>query len=175
MISSILVATDGSKTADRAVGLAAELAAKLSVPLTVGHVLQHSAQVEELSRMAEVEHLVHHVKSQKPFHLGDIPSNMDALFSNDLTGAERERVIAVIGDEIAARAASHAKELGAKTVLTRVVNGNYDDGILGMAKEVGADMIVIGHRGLGPIKRIFQGSVSQKVNQQADCTVVTVH
>ncbi len=44
----------------------------------------------------------------------------------------------------------------------------------GHTEEAGADTIVIGHRGLGRVKQIFQGSVSQKVNQQANCTVVTV-
>ena len=174
MISNILVATDGSETAGRAVELAADLAAKLDVPITVGHVLQHGARVDELSRMAEIEHLVRHVKVELQPHLNDIPTNMDALFSGSLSGADRERIVAVIGEEIAARAARSAKDAGAKNVSTRVVNGDYDEGILSMAKEVGADTIVIGHRGLGRVQRIFQGSVSQKVNQQADCTVVTV-
>lgn len=174
MISNILVATDGSETADRAVDLAADLAARLGVPMTVGHVLQHGARVEDLSRMAESEHLVRHVKVEMHLHAADMPSNMDALFSGQLSGADRERIVAVIGEEIAARAARRAEAAGAKNVSTRVVNGDYDEGILEMAKEVGADMIVIGHRGLGRVQRIFQGSVSQKVNQQADCTVVTV-
>ena len=174
MISNILVATDGSETAGRAVDLAADLSARLGAPMTVGHVLQHGARVEELSRMAEVEHLVRHVKTEMHPHFGDIPTNMDAVFSGALSAADRERIVAVIGEEIVAQAARSAKEAGAKNVSTRVVNGDYDEGILSMAKEVGADAIVIGHRGLGRVQRIFQGSVSQKVNQQADCTVVTV-
>ena len=174
MISNILVATDGSDTAGRAVDLAAEIASKLGVPLTVGHVLQHGARAEELNRMAEAEHLVRHTASEARLNIANIPSNMDALFTGTLSGADRERAIAVMGDEIADGAARRAKEKGAKNVSTRVVNGDYDEGILEMAKEVGADMIVIGHRGLGRLRQMFQGSVSQKVNQQAECTVVTV-
>lgn len=174
MIANILVATDGSETAGRAVDFAADLAAKLGVPMTVGHVLQHGSRVEELSRMAETEHLVRHVGNEMRPFVGDIPTNMNALFSDALSGADRERIVAVIGEEIAARAARSARDAGATDVSTSVVNGEYDEGILGMAKEVGADTIVIGHRGLGRVQRIFQGSVSQKVNQQAECTVVTV-
>lgn len=175
MITNILAATDGSDTANRAVDLAADLAARLGIPMTIGHVLQHSAPVEELSRMAETEHLVSHVRTEMQPHIADAPSNMDALFSGTLTGADRARIIAVIGDEIVKRAARRAKEAGVENVSTRVVNGDYDEGILSMAKDIGADTIVVGHRGLGRLQRVFQGSVSQKVNQQADCTVVNVH
>lgn len=174
MISNILVATDGSDTAERAIDLAAELASKLGVPLTVGHVLQHGARAEELNRMAEVEHLMRHTATETRMDVANIPSNMDAMFAGPLSGAEKERIIAVMGEEIVRRAAARAKEAGAGDVSTRVVNGDYDEGILDMAKAVGADTIVIGHRGLGRLKRLLQGSVSQKVNQQADCTVVTV-
>lgn len=174
MLSSILVATDGSETADRAVNLAAKLASKLGVPLTVGHVLQHGARAEELGRMAEAEHLVRHAVAETRLQFANVPSNMDAVFSGNLSGAERQRIVAVIGEEITARAARRAEAAGAQEVSTRVVNGDYDEGILGIAKEVGADTIVIGHRGLGRLQRIFQGSVSQKVNQQAECTVITV-
>ncbi len=174
MISNILVATDGSDTADRAIDLAADLASRLGIPLTVGHVLQHGARTEELSRMAEAEHMVRHVSAEARPDIADIPSNMDAIFTGKLSGAERERMIAVIGEEIVNRAARKARDAGVKDVSTRVVNGDYDEGILQMAKEAGADTIVIGQRGLGRVRRFFQGSVSQKVNQQAECTVVTV-
>lgn len=174
MISRILVATDGSETAGRAVDLAARLAAGLGVPMTIGHVLQHGARVEELSRMAETEHMVRHAGAEMGPRVGQIPTDMAALFSEALSGAETQRMVAVIGDEIVARAASRAREAGAPDVSTRVVNGDYDEGILGMAEEAGADMIVIGRRGLGRVQRVFEGSVSRKVGQQADCTVVTV-
>lgn len=174
MISHILVATDGSETAGRAVDLAAHLAAGLGVPMTIGHVLQHGARVEELSRMAETEHLVRRAGAEMRPRVGEIPTDMAALFNEALSGAETQRMVAVIGDEIVARAAARAREAGVADVSTRVVNGDYDEGILAMAEETGADMIVIGRRGLGRVQRMFEGSVSRKVGQQADCTVVTV-
>jgi len=174
MISNILVATDGSETAGRAVDLAAQLASGLGVPMTVGHVLQHGARVEELGRLAETEHLVRHAGAETPPHVGEIPSDMAALFSDAISGAESKRMVAVIGDEIVARAAARAREAGAADVSTRVVDGDYDEGILVMARDVGADTIVIGRRGLGRVQRVFEGSVSRKVARQADCTVISV-
>lgn len=174
MIANILVATDGSDTAGRAVDLAADLAARLGASLTVGHVLLHGARAEELNRMAEAEHLVRYAATEARLDIANTPGNMDALFTGSLSGAEKERAVTIIGEQIANRAASRAKDAGAKDVSTRVVNGDYDESLLGIANDVGADTIVIGQRGLGRLRRIFQGSVSQKVNQQAECTVVTV-
>jgi len=174
MISNILVATDGSDTANRAIDLAADLSSRLGVPLTVGHVFQHGARAEELNRMAEVEHLVRHAAAETRPDFANVPSNIDALLTGGLTYADKERIVAVIGEEIVGSAARRAKDAGARNVSTRVVNGDYDEGILEMARQVGADTIVLGHRGLGRLQRLFQGSVSQKVSQQAECTVVTV-
>jgi len=124
--------------------------------------------------MAEVEHLVRHAAAETRSGLANVPLNLDAIVAGDISGAEKQRIIGVIGDEIVNRAARRAQEAGATDVSTRVVNGDYDDGILEMAKDVGADTIVIGQRGLGRVQRMFQGSVSKKVNEKAECTVVTV-
>jgi len=48
------------------------------------------------------------------------------------------------------------------------------EGILSIAENVGADMIVIGHRGLGRLKRVVLGSVAQKVLSHAECSVMAV-
>lgn len=174
MLSNILVATDGSHTAKGAVDFAAELAAKLHVPLTIGHVLQHGAATEELCRMAEVEHLVHHIAKQPQLQFANVPSNMDAVFTGTLSLAERERIIMVMGEEIVARAAGRAEDQGAQNISTRIGEGDSAEGIIEMASDVGADLIVIGRRGLGRVQRLFDGSVSQKVNQRAECTVAIV-
>lgn len=46
--------------------------------------------------------------------------------------------------------------------------------ILATAEKVGADLIVIGSRGLGALKGVVLGSVSQKVAQLAACPVMIV-
>jgi len=46
--------------------------------------------------------------------------------------------------------------------------------ILATAGRIGADLIVIGSRGLGALKGVVQGSVSQKVAQAAACPVMIV-
>jgi nucleotide-binding universal stress UspA family protein len=43
--------------------------------------------------------------------------------------------------------------------------------ILGVAKDVGADLIIVGSKGLTGIERAVLGSVSEKVVREAGCTV----
>ncbi len=174
MNKHIFVATDGSDTAARAVDWAAEVAARFDVPLTIAHVLQHGRPVEELGRMAEVEHLVRTSHTQSGLEWDNVPGNMGDLLGRRRTADETSRLITVIGDEIVARAADRAREMGVKTVDTKVGNGDYADEILEMAERAGADMIVVGRRGLGRLRKMLMGSVSGKIVQAADVTVVTV-
>lgn len=46
--------------------------------------------------------------------------------------------------------------------------------IIGLAAELGADLIVMGARGLGPVKGLFLGSVSSAVVQLAPIPVTAV-
>ncbi|MGB8622972.1 MAG: universal stress protein [Paracoccaceae bacterium] len=175
MTRHILVATDGSEAASRAVETAAELAAKLGAKLTVGHVLMHREPPEGLEHMAEVEHMVkqtsHAALSPAP---DDMPGTMTTLFKASEDAAHTARIVAALGDSIVTHAAERARKIGATDVDTRVANGDYAEAILDIAKSEGADMIVLGRRGLGRFKRLLQGSVSNKIISHADCAVLTV-
>ena len=174
MMKHILVATDGSPTAHKAVEFAAEIAAKFGSELTIGHVLHRDSDVEEMAHMAEAEHLVGHAARHATREFDVPPATMGALFADIQSGADTARLITVIGDEILARAERHAKDVGVKTINKKSANGKPANAILDMADDAGADMIVLGHRGLGRVRSLVQGSVSQKVNLHAGCTVVSV-
>ena len=60
------------------------------------------------------------------------------------------------------------------TAITRVEVGQPANRIVEVARELDADMIVLGSRGLGNIGSLLLGSTSQKVAHLAPCTVVTV-
>jgi nucleotide-binding universal stress UspA family protein len=49
-----------------------------------------------------------------------------------------------------------------------------DENIVGLAEELGADLIVIGSRGLSGMKRLLMGSVSESVVRHAHCPVLVV-
>ena len=64
------------------------------------------------------------------------------------------------------------KNIKARTILKE---GHPADTILRLAHEEGFDMIVIGSRGLGGLKKLFLGSVSNAIIQEAiNCSVLVV-
>lgn len=84
-------------------------------------------------------------------------------------------------DPIAAEEARKAldkaqAELSAKGVEGRTVEAHGDpaDMIVQQAKEAGADLIVVGTRGLNLAQRALLGSVSTKVVHHAPCDVLVV-
>jgi len=59
----------------------------------------------------------------------------------------------------------------------RIISGNAPGAarmIADVARETGADMVVVGTRGLGPIAGIFLGSVTHRLLQIAPCPVLAV-
>jgi nucleotide-binding universal stress UspA family protein len=66
--------------------------------------------------------------------------------------------------------------LGEKGIKPSLVEGHGDpaDVIVDQAKESGADLIVVGNRGLNVGARLLLGSVSTKVLHDAPCDVLVV-
>ena len=70
-----------------------------------------------------------------------------------------------------------AQELRTKDIAERIhffVHariGKPAEEILGLARDVGADLIIIGSKGATGIERLVLGSVSEKVVREAGCTV----
>ena len=174
MIDRILLAVDGSQNAGRANELAAELAAKLKAELLIVHVLMHGRPAEELLHMAEVEHLVKEAQTVISPSIAYVTGSHPELLGGSRTDTRTERLISVLGDQIVARAKTICAEQGVKTIKTSVRTGDYGEEILNAAKEFDADMIVIGSRGIGLLKRHVLGRVSPKVLHHAGCSVVTV-
>ena len=56
-----------------------------------------------------------------------------------------------------------------------MVGGPAGKGILAVAKEIHADLIVTGSRARGRVVRTLLGSVSTELVQNASCDVLVVH
>lgn len=173
MPKSILVAVDGSDTALKAAETAGEMAAAFSAPLTIVHVLLHDRPRAELARMAEVEHLTRHAAGTLPA-LENVPGTMGDLLGHPKANQEEARLIAAIGDKVVEFAERRARDAGARDVTGLALVGDYADTILETAEERGADMIVMGTRGLGVLRGVLLGSVSLKVANNAGCSVLLV-
>jgi len=175
MFKTILVATDGSEHADKAVDLACDLAAKYDARLLALHVLLSGDRVEKLRHWAEIEHIGGRGAAGTEAATGDVP----LVKAPTIAGGQRNEFLSLevagfIGDQILKEAADKAKAKGVRQVKTRIEDGNPTKCVLECAKQEGADLIVIGSRGLGDLASLLMGSVSHKVSHLAECTCITV-
>jgi len=171
MFNTILVATDGSNTSGRALEAAIDQSLKNDARLYIIHVHLHGKPVEELERMAEIEHIVPEIAS----HVSVPPVRGLTPLGELMSEAEHEaRVVSKLGDLILQRAQQRAKQAGVQKVETCIASGDYADAILDAIDETGADLVVMGRRGLGKVRQMILGSVSNKVVQHSGSAVLLI-
>jgi nucleotide-binding universal stress UspA family protein len=66
------------------------------------------------------------------------------------------------------------REAGIEVAAIHTSVGFPDAEIVGLAERLGTGLIVMGSRGLGPLKRALMGSVSDSVVRHAHCPVLVV-
>jgi nucleotide-binding universal stress UspA family protein len=76
-------------------------------------------------------------------------------------------------DAALAEAAQEVEQAGV-TVRTFARQGEPADAILDVAEEEGADLIVVGNKGMTGAKRFLLGSVPNKVSHHAPCSVLII-
>ena len=144
MFRSIVVGTDGSETAGKAVEAAVELAgltgAKLELVSAYEPVPSQRLRVEARQVPADLQWMVNPRE--------DV----------DATLAEAAERVAAAGVE----SRTYARE------------GDPADAILDVAEELGSDLIVLGNKGMTGAKRFLLGSVPNKVSHHAPCSVMII-
>ena len=172
MIKNIVLAIDGSIHAKKAQAMAIDLASKYEAQLTLVHVLTHDHPSAEFTRMAEVELLS---DSRQPRENdNDDTYTTIARFVAGSNEAKTARIITLLGEQIIDKASTNARKAGVKNITTEILTGDYANDILDVARKEDADIIVMGRRGLSNLKGFVTGSVSHKVSQRAECSVLTV-
>lgn len=146
MLNSILVAMDGSAQATKALDLAADLARRYGADLTVLSVYRHHSPLESSLSLVRAREAM------------PIP---DAALSE-------------LAREIVDAAVERAAGQGVKVGKGLVKRGPIARTIIQTGKQLGADAIVLGSRGLGDLEGHLLGSVSHKVASLAECTCITV-
>ena len=77
-------------------------------------------------------------------------------------------------DELAQAAAGLARRAGAADVRCRAEPGEPSDVMLRVADDVGADLIVVGSKGMTSPGRFLLGSVPNNISHHAGCDVLIV-
>ena len=144
MFRSIVVGTDGSETARKAVDAAAELAQLTGARLELVSAYEPvSAQrLRDDARQA--------------------PPDLEWMVN------PREDVDATLSD-----AAERVAEAGVES-RSWAREGDPADAILDVAEELAADLIVVGNKGMTGAKRFLLGSVPNRVSHHAPCAVLII-
>jgi nucleotide-binding universal stress UspA family protein len=144
MFSSIVVGTDGSETARKAVQQATELARQVgaSISLVSAYEPVSNARLRDEKR--------------------EVPKDMEWMVN------PREDVEATLTE-----ASEEVQGAGVK-VETFAREGDAADAILDVAEEQHADLIVVGNKGMTGAKRFLLGSVPNKVSHHAPCSVLII-
>jgi nucleotide-binding universal stress UspA family protein len=147
MYNAIVVGTDGSESAGVAVAQASTLAA-----LTGG--------------------TLHIVSAFRPVSLSSVA--MAASSGASTIDVEQiNRSVAGDAERVCDQAATQARRDGVKVEI-HAVPGEPADALIGVAKEVGADLLVVGNRGMSGARRFVLGSVPNKVSHHSPCNLLVV-
>lgn len=144
-MKQILVATDGSDCADRAVDFAGKLAADFRAELLIANVIGGYGLPGKLLRQL----------SQ--------PQNswLEEMFSS-------------ASADILRRARDRLQDRDGTKIKLESRSGDVAQSLLDIAEERDIDMIVVGKRGANPVERMLIGSVSQKLVNLAQRPVTVV-
>lgn len=102
-----------------------------------------------------------------------VPMLVSATPYHDTVSDQPFLALQKVGEDILARAKSLAESLGC-TVTDLLSYGDPASRIVEVASERGADLIIMGSRGVSGFKRLFVGSISDKVSKDAGCPVMIV-
>ncbi len=99
-------------------------------------------------------------------------ANVNQLAVNSCLSAELLEAVNKAGDVIL----SHAEERVPEGVEAErlLETGSPASAIVDVAEDIGSDLIVMGSRGLGLVKGVLLGSVSQYVVENSKCAVMVV-
>jgi nucleotide-binding universal stress UspA family protein len=146
MFGKLLVPVDGSPHAKAAVDTAIELAKCHGSSVWLLHVIPDFSLPKEI---------------------------LDMMAAGEIT-ASREQILKDSADIILGTAKKRFEAAGLSNIRTECLLGHPASRIMDYAKANGIDLIVIGHRGLGPGEGLL-GSVARKIVNQTStsCLIVT--
>ncbi|MCW2659489.1 MAG: universal stress protein UspA-like protein [Mycobacterium sp.] len=163
---TLVVGTDGSDTSLRAVDHAAAFAAENNAKLIIA--MAHLSYVDKgdkggWGRPARPDRVI---------NLG--PGVPDAEVALGSEGDYKVHGMAAI-DAILREARDRARAAGAKDIEARPIRGDPVHALLRLAKEVMADLLVVGNVGLSTRSDKWLGSVPGNVLRRAKTDVLLVH
>jgi nucleotide-binding universal stress UspA family protein len=147
MYKVIVVGTDGSETASRAVQEATAIASLAGATL----------------------HIVHASPRRAPGVIAAVASGG----VSELAAVDRHHTMDAESAEICEQAAAEARRVGVEVEL-HTVTEEPADALVVVAERVDADLLVVGNRGMSGARRFVLGSVPNNVSHHAPCSLLIV-
>lgn len=173
-MTAILIATDGSSTAERAVHIGADIAKSRQMDVILLAVIDKKPVPRQIKAMAEAEHIIERPPVASDTHLANIPSWMMADIHAAAQADEDFEIRQAIANLSVKRAHIILDEAGVTPTSAPIIDGDPTDVILDVATREKVEMIVMGTRGLGTLKSLVIGSTSRHVAEQAACSCIIV-
>jgi nucleotide-binding universal stress UspA family protein len=148
-IRLIVCAIDGSDPARKALDLACDLAKSKRAKLVVLHV-------------------------RRPRVSASVPDELESFAIAESMAASGGGAATAVAEMIAREGETTAREAGVSDVEGLVMDGDPTRQIVSLARQRGADLIVVGSRGRGEVAGLLLGSVSHKLAQIAPCSCIIV-
>lgn len=176
MIKKVLIATDGSEHAGKAVAFGSDIAAKYDAEVMLVHVLLRNELSENLRHMAEVELLGAEGGQPLSKATANVPAARFPADINFLDGdaTTTDQILRAVGDHLLDQAEQLAREHGVAKVAKRIEDGNPVHRILEIVEAEDMDLVVTGARGLSDFAALLIGSVSHKLSHLSPVTCITV-
>lgn len=158
---SILVGTDGSPTAMRAVDMASSLSAALGIVPTIVCAYQPPTEQELKAMRADPADPVAQWKAGKT--------------SRDTPEEFRWRIAdASKAEDILERAAEHAAKQGVQADV-RAIEGQAAETLISVAEKEDIDLIAVGSVGMTGAKRFMLGNVPHRISHHAPTDLLILH
>jgi nucleotide-binding universal stress UspA family protein len=141
--TKIVVGTDGSATAERAVHKATALAKAVGAELIIISAFNNRA----------------------PAGVASAGITMDSSWVTAAQGA---------AESVAKEAAERAKSDGVTSVSYQAVAGDPSEALVHTTQEQGADLLVVGSKGMQSTARFLLGPIANKVSRKVDCDLLIV-
>lgn len=175
MFKSVLLATDGSPNAKRAAAIAADVAATYGARLTLVTIMSPAIMLEDVKAMPQARLMSRAAKEEMRRIYQIIPNSASDVdiraYIPALPSLAQELGEAILNE---AQSAASRRKVKTGKIVRLVLWGDAASQIVKQATKSNADLIIMGTRGLGNLRGLLIGSVSNKVIHNAKCPTLLV-
>lgn len=173
MFDKILVGTDGSENSERALKKADEIRIKWDSQMVVFHSTNHKMPKPTISLTTPYPTMMNYTAG-----ILTVPNNEEHALQYEIPKEDYEKIVEGYknqGVKIIDRAKQTLNFEEENVKYRLIVDIDPEDYIIEQAEEEGFDLVVLGCKGEhSKLERVFLGTVSTKVLNEASCDVLVI-